>query len=386
MTKKQQIHGWYRQRLEGVAGLQLAEPAADVVHSHWMTHVMVDPSYRLDKLTLMARLRARGVDARPLFHPLSSLPAFTDVVDGADYAARNPTSYRAGSLGHQPAICVMPGGVRRRARVCHPAGHPQRDGRLTRSILQLMPTSISITAAALYRRLEIPPNLQRHMLRVAAVATLVWRHWRGDKLDGARVIRVLLLHDLGNIVKCDYQAMPEMLEEEQPNVAHWRQVQRRYLARFGPDAALATSTLAHACGLDGRERALLAGMDFWRTREASKGDDYEVMLAAYADHRVSPFGVVSQRARFAEAVARYQTTPDSPMSTPRAQRLIACGYHIEERLFEHCSLLPSAIDDAAIAPLLPGLREVDLRPANPANLANLANLASRRARGIVPAP
>lgn len=219
----------------------------------------------------------------------------------------------------------------------------------------------ALSVAELYGQLEVPPNLQRHMLRAAAVARLILDAWRGPALDQTRVIRVLLVHDLGNIVKADYDALPEMLEEELPRVEHWRAVQARQRARYGLDAAAATRAMAAEAGLDDDEQALLAAMDFWRTREAAEGENFEVMLAAYADHRVAPFGVVSQRERFAEARARYADAPGAPMATAKAQAMIAAAYRIEDRLFAHCTIAPNTIDDRAVAPVIASLREQSFR-------------------------
>lgn len=40
-----------------------------------------------------------------------------------------------------------------------------------------------------------------HMLRVAACSNLIIDNWNGQKLDKEAIIRVCLLHDMGNMVK-----------------------------------------------------------------------------------------------------------------------------------------------------------------------------------------
>lgn len=96
---KRRLHARYREGLAELAGLRLSEPGPGVEDSHWMTLALVDPALGLDKLALMDRLRERGVDSRPLFHPLSALPAFADAPSAAGARARNPRAYAAAPWG-----------------------------------------------------------------------------------------------------------------------------------------------------------------------------------------------------------------------------------------------------------------------------------------------
>lgn len=53
----------------------------------------------------------------------------------------------------------------------------------------------------IYNKYHLPENLQMHMLRVAACSNLIIDNWNGQKLDKEAIIRVCLLHDMGNMVK-----------------------------------------------------------------------------------------------------------------------------------------------------------------------------------------
>ena len=53
----------------------------------------------------------------------------------------------------------------------------------------------------IYKKYHLPENLQMHMLRVAACASLILDNWNGEKIDKEAIIRVCLLHDMGNMVK-----------------------------------------------------------------------------------------------------------------------------------------------------------------------------------------
>jgi hypothetical protein len=220
--------------------------------------------------------------------------------------------------------------------------------------------------AEVYRHYEVPPNVQRHMLRVAAVAEQMGRHWHGPPLRRERLVTVLLVHDLGNIVKCDYVNLPHMLEEEQGRVEHWRAVQARYQARFGTDDHLATHALAREVGLDDAALGLLDRMAFEHNDETAAGGDLEAKIAAYADHRVGPRGVLSLADRFAEIKQRYRGAAGAFMQSARAEELIDCAYTIEKQLALCCGLAPADIDDASIRPWMESLRGFEVgSPALP---------------------
>ncbi len=53
----------------------------------------------------------------------------------------------------------------------------------------------------IYNKYYLPENLQMHMLRVAACSNLIIDNWNGSKIDKESIIRVCLLHDMGNMVK-----------------------------------------------------------------------------------------------------------------------------------------------------------------------------------------
>lgn len=53
----------------------------------------------------------------------------------------------------------------------------------------------------IYNKYHLPENLQIHMLRVAACSNLIIDYWNGPYIDKQAIIRVCLLHDMGNMVK-----------------------------------------------------------------------------------------------------------------------------------------------------------------------------------------
>lgn len=96
---KRQIFAWYREGLADVAGLTLNAEPPDTLNTYWMVTVVLRPEWGLAKDALMAGLAERGIDSRPFFHPLSSMPAFAETPEAAAARARNHASYAISPYG-----------------------------------------------------------------------------------------------------------------------------------------------------------------------------------------------------------------------------------------------------------------------------------------------
>ena len=97
VARKREIFDGYRQRLEGVPGLQFNAEPVDGFNSVWITSIVFDPSTGMTKKRAMEELQKLGVPSRPFFYPLSSLPAYPGAE--AQYRARNPVAYDISSRG-----------------------------------------------------------------------------------------------------------------------------------------------------------------------------------------------------------------------------------------------------------------------------------------------
>jgi perosamine synthetase len=100
VRRKRQIFAAYSKRLSGIPGVKLNIESPGVSSSYWMTTAVLHPSLGIPKEQLMADLSDRGIDTRPFFYPLSSLPAF--------YAT--PEAARARRTNHA-ANTVSPFGI-----------------------------------------------------------------------------------------------------------------------------------------------------------------------------------------------------------------------------------------------------------------------------------
>ncbi len=96
---KRRIFSLYQDRLMDLACLGLNFEAPGTKSSYWMVTVVWGPNLGLAKQDVMDRLLAEGINTRPFFHPLSSLPAYRDATDTPRAVRENVVSYRLGPSG-----------------------------------------------------------------------------------------------------------------------------------------------------------------------------------------------------------------------------------------------------------------------------------------------
>jgi perosamine synthetase len=93
VAAKRRRFALYKAALENVPYLTLNAEAPGTFNTYWMVTVIWDEEIGVDKSEVMAALDARGIDTRPFFHPLSSLPAFRAAADRPRAEAHNRVSY-----------------------------------------------------------------------------------------------------------------------------------------------------------------------------------------------------------------------------------------------------------------------------------------------------
>jgi perosamine synthetase len=115
VAKKREIFSWYQAELQDFAEVSLNPEPEDGINSFWMVTALMDPELNIDKLDLMKRMGENGIDCRPFFHPLSSLPAYVDIPDRERAQAANQASYKLSPRGINlpSALCLEQQQVKR---------------------------------------------------------------------------------------------------------------------------------------------------------------------------------------------------------------------------------------------------------------------------------
>jgi perosamine synthetase len=99
MERKREIFDWYRRELEVVEDLTLNYELPGAKNSYWMVTAVLDQSYGIGKDALQQQLGEQGIDCRPFFHPLSSIPAYEQLPQAQEARERNRVSYEISPYG-----------------------------------------------------------------------------------------------------------------------------------------------------------------------------------------------------------------------------------------------------------------------------------------------
>ncbi len=93
IARKRDQFEWYKERLAMVDGITMNAESAGTRNVYWMVTIVLDPKLGFNKTQLMERLSRRGIDTRPFFHPLSSIPAYEDLKEAQTARERNLVAY-----------------------------------------------------------------------------------------------------------------------------------------------------------------------------------------------------------------------------------------------------------------------------------------------------
>ena len=77
--KKRQIFGCYQEELRDLPWITLNAEPPGVVNSYWMVTAILPPHAENEKENIIRKLAEHGIDSRPFFYPLSTIPAYREL-------------------------------------------------------------------------------------------------------------------------------------------------------------------------------------------------------------------------------------------------------------------------------------------------------------------
>lgn len=96
VARKRQIFSWYQEEFENTERVRLNAEPSGTKNNYWMVTIVWPQDLRLDKADVIAQLSELGIDSRPFFHPLSSIPAYSTTSEAKKASLRNSVSYSIG--------------------------------------------------------------------------------------------------------------------------------------------------------------------------------------------------------------------------------------------------------------------------------------------------
>ena len=76
VARKRSIAARYLDQLAGIPGITLPAERTGYTNVYWMVSILAEPPFPLDRDALILALREQGIDSRPFFHPLDTLPPY----------------------------------------------------------------------------------------------------------------------------------------------------------------------------------------------------------------------------------------------------------------------------------------------------------------------
>jgi perosamine synthetase len=98
VAKKRQIFAWYKAAMDGLPGVRLNAEPEGTRNAYWMVTAVFDPAWG-GKEAVAAHLAKQSIDTRPMFSPLSSLPAYAGQESARRAARENTVSYAIAGHG-----------------------------------------------------------------------------------------------------------------------------------------------------------------------------------------------------------------------------------------------------------------------------------------------
>jgi len=161
----------------------------------------------------------------------------------------------------------------------------------------------------IYKLFDIPPNLQDHLITVTKISNLIATHWQDQNINIPDLVKVSLLHDLGNIVKFNFEKFPI------DNIDYWKEKQTEIIKKYGNDDHDVTQKMLQEIKIDDKLIKIILNKSFDNSINISQSSDWVSKILLYADLRVLPHGVGTLQQRLDDVKDRmdkYKNRPDLP--------------------------------------------------------------------------
>lgn len=217
----------------------------------------------------------------------------------------------------------------------------------------------------IYKQYFLTKTLQEHMIRAAAVGKLIAGNSQGIIVDTEKIIRVLLLHDTGNIIKFDFDKFPHLLGSEIDEIDSWKVTQKKFIEKFGQEEHKATELIAKEIGVPSDIQSLLERQIYTPTKKIARDMDWETKICQYADLRSGPFGVISINERFDELINRYKHRNHKISNIKQTEENRKYMLIIEEQLQRHCKIKLKKISEESVRKLYPSIGKTEIKALTP---------------------
>lgn len=210
----------------------------------------------------------------------------------------------------------------------------------------------------IYKKYQIPEILQNHMYKVAAVGVLIVKSLEKNiEFDINIVIKELLLHDMGNILKIPVKGNSFFSEKEQGLLI---KIQEDFSQKFGKEEHGATLKIAKEIGISEDIIYILENTGSSKLSSTIDSNNWYLKVCSYADFRVSPKNIVSITERFDEIIQRYSGGDHILANIEKTEHKKHLALVLEKQIQDKSKNLLSEINDDKVAPIVEMLKDFEI--------------------------
>jgi len=203
-----------------------------------------------------------------------------------------------------------------------------------------------------YEEYQVPKNLQEHMLRVGALASILTDNWLNDDIDRFSIIQACLLHDIAKPMNFDLakQAQFGMSPAE---IDKLEKLQNRLKVRYGTDEHTATVGIIKDLGCNSTTVRIVDNLEWSYIPRVMSANDIESLIAIYCDMRIGLKGILTLDDRLADLKTR--------AGNEDFEEHAKNGKALEGLISKYVSIEINSITDNEINDLFDGLLKSSLR-------------------------
>jgi len=101
---KRQHAALYNELLRGVPHVTLPPEADWAQNVYWMYSILIEDGYGLSRDGFMAALKERGIDSRPFFYPIHTMPPYVQYAEGQEFPVAAELSRKGVNLPSSPTL------------------------------------------------------------------------------------------------------------------------------------------------------------------------------------------------------------------------------------------------------------------------------------------
>lgn len=190
---------------------------------------------------------------------------------------------------------------------------------------------------------------------MAAVAEVICDHIKIE-INKPDVVAACLLHDMGNIVKFDFNQTKKFINQDL-DLGFWQKVKDKFIEKYGTGSHNVTMKIVNELKVKPRIGELVDCVGFEQGQANEQAADFGKKICAYSDMRVGPRGAIPLEERMADLRVRYKNHPEGAQAREVFEQALR---RIEQQIFEHCNIKPGDITDEAVAKIIGNLKSFDI--------------------------